>query len=127
MLYSIDKGAYIYSSPHQEEYALWMRSLRQPDYERICAELDRTFDAKEVNVSSLIPDSWIGTVWEPIRNAFPGNSIKSSCFFGLIVFYFLRDHRKDVWGIDSFHRADWQPETTIYYRLDNPPPVAASA
>ena len=123
MLYSIPELKCIHDLPHRSDYDHWSAQLNHIDpqaFQRICDELDRRFDARDVDTSSWIPGAdWTGTIFDPIYRACEQDEVSAGLFFGLIVWQVVMD-REDCWSFGRYEKGGVPIRGMTYFRITCP-------
>jgi hypothetical protein len=123
MLYSIPDLKRIQDVPHRSDYDHWLARLNHIDpqaFQRICDDLDRRFDARDVDTSSWIPGAvWTETIFEPIYRACGHDEVSAGLFFGLIVWQVVMD-RGDCWSFGRYEKGGIPIRGMTYFRIACP-------
>jgi len=122
MLYNVNKGIYVKTIPHYNQYKKWKSKMSADEVNAIFDELNSRFDVNEVETSSWIPGSdWTGTVFQPIyEKACRSDEIASGLCFGLMVWEAMMNH-PEVWGFGRYEKDGIPIQGITYFRLNRIP------
>ncbi len=121
MLYSIDTGEMITTTPYRGDYDRWRSGLSDMEYTNIIEELESKVEGSEIQTSSWIPgDDWTDTVYDPIYSkACNKDPVASAKFFGLLLWETMLNNQF-YWAFGRYQKNGIQIEGLTYFKIDRP-------